>query len=102
MKREMLDVKHVAWARNFCLFAFAFCLALPAQQAFAFKITEPVEGGKLTSGTTVTTGVDLGKDSGIVQVRYYWYGEQDDTLVCLLYTSPSPRDRTRSRMPSSA
>ena len=26
----------------------------------------------------------------------------DDYLVCLLYTSPSPRDRTRSRMPSSA
>ena len=25
-----------------------------------------------------------------------------DTLICLLYTSPSPRDRTRSRMPSSA
>ena len=25
-----------------------------------------------------------------------WY------LICLLYTSPSPRDRTRSRMPSSA
>ena len=24
------------------------------------------------------------------------------TSVCLLYTSPSPRDRTRSRMPSSA
>ena len=24
------------------------------------------------------------------------------TEVCLLYTSPSPRDRTRSRMPSSA
>ena len=24
------------------------------------------------------------------------------TYGCLLYTSPSPRDRTRSRMPSSA
>ena len=24
------------------------------------------------------------------------------TGICLLYTSPSPRDRTRSRMPSSA
>ena len=24
------------------------------------------------------------------------------TSTCLLYTSPSPRDRTRSRMPSSA
>ena len=26
----------------------------------------------------------------------------DDKYTCLLYTSPSPRDRTRSRMPSSA
>ena len=25
-----------------------------------------------------------------------------DPWLCLLYTSPSPRDRTRSRMPSSA
>ena len=31
------------------------------------------------------------------------YQELIDTLGgCLLYTSPSPRDRTRSRMPSSA
>ena len=27
---------------------------------------------------------------------------QAEIVVCLLYTSPSPRDRTRSRMPSSA
>ena len=26
----------------------------------------------------------------------------DKDMDCLLYTSPSPRDRTRSRMPSSA
>ena len=26
----------------------------------------------------------------------------DQSFACLLYTSPSPRDRTRSRMPSSA
>ena len=26
----------------------------------------------------------------------------DGYCICLLYTSPSPRDRTRSRMPSSA
>ena len=35
------------------------------------------------------------------------YTEKELTLfilvgICLLYTSPSPRDRTRSRMPSSA
>ena len=28
--------------------------------------------------------------------------EMHDGYICLLYTSPSPRDRTRSRMPSSA
>ena len=28
--------------------------------------------------------------------------EPERFLTCLLYTSPSPRDRTRSRMPSSA
>ena len=31
------------------------------------------------------------------RVKHPLYGK-----VCLLYTSPSPRDRTRSRMPSSA
>ena len=66
---------------NFCLFTFAFCLALPAQLAFAFKITEPAEGAKLTAGNTITAHVDLGKDIGIVKVRYFWYGEQDDRLV---------------------
>ena len=33
------------------------------------------------------------------------YGDHDDlvdSMTCLLYTSPSPRDRTRARMPSSA
>ena len=30
------------------------------------------------------------------------FGQEHAKPVCLLYTSPSPRDRTRSRMPSSA
>ena len=29
-------------------------------------------------------------------------GRKLEDMICLLYTSPSPRDRTRSRMPSSA
>ena len=32
-------------------------------------------------------------------VTYHW---NEDTHICLLYTSPSPRDATLSRMPSSA
>ena len=31
-----------------------------------------------------------------------FFDMDDDGDDCLLYTSPSPRDRTRSRMPSSA
>ena len=31
-----------------------------------------------------------------------WLLEHPPLYTCLLYTSPSPRDRTRSRMPSSA
>ena len=30
-----------------------------------------------------------------------WF-DSEEIEACLLYTSPSPRDRTRSRMPSSA
>ena len=34
-------------------------------------------------------------------LRFMGYGAAY-AYICLLYTSPSPRDRTRSRMPSSA
>ena len=34
--------------------------------------------------------------------RYNYYSIDKAIKTCLLYTSPSPRDRTRSRMPSSA
>ena len=36
--------------------------------------------------------------------REHWGLEEGDRLayLCLLYTSPSPRDRQKSRMPSSA
>ena len=36
----------------------------------------------------------------VVMIEDVWIGE--GTYTCLLYTSPSPRDRTRTRMPSSA
>ena len=39
-------------------------------------------------------GLIAEKDGQVVGLAHY--------IFCLLYTSPSPRDRTRSRMPSSA
>ena len=32
----------------------------------------------------------------------FMVGQVEDHMACLLYTSPSPRDRQKSRMPSSA
>ena len=54
----------------------------------------------------------LGKNIVLDEMPKFWDPENfnfsEDKLelrlfnICLLYTSPSPRDRTRSRMPSSA
>ena len=37
-----------------------------------------------------------------IHSKYSAVAEYERQMFCLLYTSPSPRDRTRSRMPSSA
>ena len=39
---------------------------------------------------------------GTAHVIQSGLGQLPEYNICLLYTSPSPRDRTRSRMPSSA
>ena len=55
-------------------------------------------------------------DSGFISLGYSYFnlkyaldeittllrGQWKDGMICLLYTSPSPRDATLSRMPSSA
>ena len=62
-----------------------------------------VEQGEiaLVSGTATynlpATTIDL-----ISQVIRTGTGTQQSDIACLLYTSPSPRDRQKSRMPSSA
>ena len=40
--------------------------------------------------------------AAFLQLRFRSVGECDHSEVCLLYTSPSPRDLSTSRMPSSA
>ena len=42
------------------------------------------------------------KLENVVNFETRFCGKLEALNTCLLYTSPSPRDRTRSRMPSSA
>ena len=51
----------------------------------------------VTSGTVTSTVFN-----GEGPFSRQWAFVSGDNTICLLYTSPSPRDRTRSRMPSSA
>ena len=52
------------------------------------------------------TSADLGRVIGLDEQMAFRAGVESCRIAraksCLLYTSPSPRDRTRSRMPSSA
>ena len=59
-------------------------------------------GALVLSACSTAKKSDLSGDvyTGKETIEYLAKGVPD--RVCLLYTSPSPRDRTRSRMPSSA
>ena len=39
---------------------------------------------------------------GVYAINFLWAPLIDRIQICLLYTSPSPRDKRQSRMPSSA
>ena len=54
--------------------------------------------GKITHNVY---GNSEGKQSKVITIEYDVRDKNEDT-ICLLYTSPSPRDRQKSRMPSSA
>ena len=66
---------------------------------------------QLEDGTQARAAVPSGASTGAFEAselrdgdkgRYLGKGVQKAIAFCLLYTSPSPRDRSVSRMPSSA
>ena len=65
------------------------------------KITLTIDGKErtFTEGSVVEVVFERDIDTPTFDFEGEGY---DDIPHCLLYTSPSPRDRTRSRMPSSA
>ena len=57
------------------------------------------KGDEIRSGDVIA---EIETDKASMEVEAVEDGVVTQLMVCLLYTSPSPRDRTRSRMPSSA
>ena len=62
----------------------------------------------ICEGNNVDTFCHFWMDDGLITKPYKfggaggWVHQRIDSKACLLYTSPSPRDRSVSRMPSSA
>ena len=70
-------------ANAYLVLVFGF-LYVPIAVLIAFSFNE-------SKSRTVFTGF-----------TFKWYQNLFHNDICLLYTSPSPRDRQKSRMPSSA
>ena len=77
--------------------------AIVPNGVFAFTVKDLLEKGSAFYAPAAA-GVEMASaymnnEKKLLPCAAYLSGEYG---VCLLYTSPSPRDRTRSRMPSSA
>ena len=68
------------------------------------ELTRLQGGGKVTTVMDFPMRFGEGRDAHTNRVAWLKseIGKVKKQVGCLLYTSPSPRDRTRSRMPSSA
>ena len=85
----------------------------PPQEQYEFAVSFMKIGDYETAEFALKEFIQKNKDHDLAGNAQYWYGETfrirqlySDAatayLDCLLYTSPSPRDRSLSRMPSSA
>ena len=82
-----------------------YCEACPIKKYDSVEqVLEAVDKGQVDSAM-----LSLYLASPLLQGQYSGYlrvisllSKDNDVPVCLLYTSPSPRDRQKSRMPSSA
>ena len=60
------------------------------------------KGHKSKHGYATISSVEGGMDYRTIAETMTKDGHKMNHATCLLYTSPSPRDRQKSRMPSSA
>ena len=81
-------------SNKYYLIYFLVLINIPAwaqDSSFTFNANDYVN---------ITSDASLQAETGMT--IECWVNPESDTYSCLLYTSPSPRDRLKSRMPSSA
>ena len=83
-------------------------LSNPASSGKVYKINTIMVANRETSANAVTVTVNVYSGAALtgsgfpIAQTISVPGNASLIIICLLYTSPSPRDRQKSRMPSSA
>ena len=93
MKKFLFGVREFAWivADEVANWLYPYRNQLTPEEKFEVRVKDPMSGEMWMI------------EELIQQMNQKVDKLQDDMMyVCLLYTSPSPRDGTKSRMPSSA
>jgi hypothetical protein len=81
MSRATSTMSRSPQARICCLVTTVLLLSLIHPPAEAFRIVSPADGATLTSDRPVPVEIEAGQEAGLVEVRYYWYPEQTESLV---------------------
>lgn len=81
MAQRLLTTHRNTWKAGGHLLAGACLLGALSDPGLAFTIVAPANGATLTSGRPTTAEVEASREAGLVEVRYYWYPEQTESLV---------------------
>ena len=98
MKTELLRI-----SRRWALLGLLLTATLIMGAATTVSAAESLAPARVTGDFASAIVLDV--NTGMILEAYREHERRPPASmlkICLLYTSPSPRDRTRSRMPSSA
>ena len=77
-------------------------IAMSALMIYSLSLCAQTEERNVDLSTVRLDGISIGDNIDAVMDSNYTKTNRFPINACLLYTSPSPRDRQKSRMPSSA
>eukprot|EP00657_Telonema_sp_P-1_P009681 TRINITY_DN3920_c0_g1_i1.p1 TRINITY_DN3920_c0_g1~~TRINITY_DN3920_c0_g1_i1.p1 ORF type:complete len:123 (-),score=33.95 TRINITY_DN3920_c0_g1_i1:38-406(-) len=108
-EREIIGVDHIMFDTGFARVGHTRCQRRLRQpfRCFDGQIACCHRHHDIIHPVAVPAGVTAGRKAPFrhhdpVGLKLLRTSGKRACIICLLYTSPSPRDRTRSRMPSSA
>ena len=83
-------------------FLVNYALVDQDNRRLAAKLIDQCSNGEVLFLESGNEGIKVSDTDTVNHNSWAWVAQPPLRYICLLYTSPSPRDRQKSRMPSSA